>query len=76
MIVNNTFKKISQKRKQSGFLELIVIILIALILLRFLDIDINGILAKGWVKDFIAYTKEMLVLVWQDIVSIFKSIKG
>ena len=76
MIVNNTFKKISQKRKQGGFLELIVIILVALILLRFLDIDINGILAKGWVKEFIAYTKEMIVLVWQDIVSIFKSIKG
>jgi hypothetical protein len=76
MIVNNTFKKISKKKGQGGFLELIVIILVALILLRFLDIDINGILAKGWVKEFIAYTKEMLVLVWQDLVSIFNAIRG
>lgn len=76
MIVNNTFKKISKKRVQNGFLELIVIILVALILLRFLDIDINGLLAKGWVKEFISYTKEMLILVWQDMISIFKAIKG
>ena len=61
---------------QGGFLELIVIILVALILLRFLNIDINGILAKGWVKEFIGYTKEMLVLVWQDIVAIYRSVKG
>lgn len=60
---------------QSGFLELIVIILVALILLRFLNIDISGLLAKEWVKEFLAYTKEMLALVWQDILSIYRSIK-
>lgn len=64
------------KNDEGGFLELIVIVLVALILLRFLDIDINGILAKGWVKEFIGYTKEMLVLVWQDIVAIYNSIKN
>lgn len=63
-------------KQQGGFLELIVIILVALILLRFLNIDINGILAKAWVKEFIGYTKEMLILVWQDIVSIFNAVKG
>ena len=62
------------KHQQGGFLELVVIVLIALILLRFLNIDINGILAKSWVKEFIGYTKEMLVLVWQDIVAIYHSI--
>lgn len=62
------------KNQNGGFLELIVIVLVALILLRFLNIDINGILAKGWVKEFIAYTKEMLVLVWQDVVSIYHAI--
>ena len=63
-------------KQQGGFLELIVIILIALILLRFLNIDINGILAKAWVKEFIIYTKEMLILVWQDMVSVFYTVKG
>ena len=60
--------------QQGGFLELIVIILVALILLRFLDID--AILTKAWVKEYITYTKEMLILVWRDIVNIFNAIKG
>jgi hypothetical protein len=63
-------------KQQGGFLELIVIILVALILLRFLNIDINGILAKGWVKEFIGYTKEMFILVWQDIVAIYNALRG
>lgn len=67
-------KKIN--RKQGGFLELVVIVLISLILLRFLDIDINSIFAKVWVKEFIMYTKEMLTLVWQDIITIFNAVKG
>lgn len=68
----NTHKNTQQK----GFLELIVIILIALILLRFLGISIEGILAKAWVKEFLVYVKDMLILVWQDIVSIYGAIKG
>ena len=71
MMKNN--KKQSQ---QKGFLELIVVVLIALILLRFLNIDISGILAKEWVREFIVYTKEMLTMVWQDIVTIYRSVVG
>lgn len=81
MMKNNSqryycFDKSKHVAQQGGFLELIVIVLVALILLRFLNIDINGFLAKGWVKEFIGYTKEMLILVWQDIVAIYRSIKG
>lgn len=61
---------------QKGFLELIVIILIALILLRFLGIDIQAVFAKEWVRDFFGYIKDMLVLVWRDIVAIFHAIKS
>jgi len=68
--------KNNPRNNQKGFLELIVIILVALILLKFLNIDINAFLAKGWVKEFFAYTKEMFVLVWQDMVAIFKAIKN
>ncbi len=64
------------RTQRGGFLELIVIVFIALILLRFLNVDIDSILTKVWVKEFITYTKEMLLLVWQDIVTIFYSIKG
>ncbi len=62
--------------KQKGFLELIVIILVALILLNFLGIDIDSILAKEWVREFISYVKEMLVLVWQDMIKIFEAVKN
>lgn len=72
-MMKTNLKHVSQ---QGGFLELIVIILIALVLLRFLNIDINVILTKLWVKEFIGYTKEMLLLVWQDLVAIFYAIKG
>ena len=61
---------------QKGFLELIVIILIALILLRFLGIDIQAVFAKEWVRDFFGYIKDMLVLVWEDVVAIWNSIRG
>ncbi len=72
----NNIKNIKFKNKQGGFLELIVIILVALILLRFLDIDIDAFLTKEWVKEFIAYTKDMLILVWQDMKSILNAIRG
>ena len=74
-MMKNNLEFDSKKGQQGGFLELIVIVLVALILLRFLNIDINGILAKGWIKEFIGYTKEMLSLVWQDIVAIYNSFK-
>lgn len=68
----HTYKNTQQK----GFFELIIIILIALILLRFLGISVESILAKAWVKEFFVYVKDMLILVWQDLVKIFLAIKG
>jgi uncharacterized protein involved in cysteine biosynthesis len=70
--MRNTHKNTQQK----GFLEIIVVVLIALILLRFLGISVESILAKAWVREFFGYVKDMLVLVWQDIKSIFAAIKG
>jgi hypothetical protein len=64
------------KSKEKGFLEIIVIVLIALILLRFLGISVDGILAKEGVKEFFAYTKDMLVLVWEDVLKIVKAVKS
>ena len=65
-----------QQNKQKGFLEIIVIILVALILLNFLGIDIDSILAKEWVQEFISYVKDMLILVWQNLVKIFEAVKN
>jgi len=68
----HTYKNTQQK----GFLELIIIVLIALILLRFLGISVESILAKAWVQEFFGYVKDMLILVWQDLVKIVMAIKG
>lgn len=62
------------KTNQKGFLEVLVIILIALILLQFLGIDIDSILAKEGVKEFIVYVKDMLSLVWKDFLYIVKAV--
>lgn len=56
---------------QSGFIQIIVIIVVALIILRLVGVHIEDILAKPWVKDFAREVKEMLILVWQDILKIF-----
>lgn len=64
------------KNRQGGFLELIVVVIIALVLLRVLDIDIKEVLAKPWVKDFGAYIVSLLKLVWADFLEIVAFVKG
>ncbi|HEY1037508.1 MAG TPA: hypothetical protein VGE62_02900 [Candidatus Paceibacterota bacterium] len=67
---------IRQSKTQDGFIELIVVVIIALVLLRVFDIDIKEILAKPWVKDFGAYVVSLLKLVWADFLEIVAFIKG
>ena len=74
-MMKNNFKNNLRKNTQKGFLELIVIILVAIILLRFLNIDIDSILAKELFREFMAYTKDMLIMVWQDMISIIDAIR-
>ncbi len=64
------------KNKNKGFLELIIVIIIALVLLHVLGIDMKTLLAKPWVKDFFTYMIAILKLVWQDILDIIAFIKG
>lgn len=63
--------KNNYKKQQGGFLELVVIVLVALILLKFLNIDITVFFAKAWVQEFVMYTKEMLLSIWRDLVGIY-----
>lgn len=67
--------KTQYKTNQKGFLEVIVVILVALILLRFLGINIEDIIANNAVKEFFGYVKDMLVLVWEDFMKIVGAIK-
>ncbi len=60
---------------QRGFLEILVVIIIALVLLNVLGIDIKEILAKPWVKEFAAYIVSLMKIVWKDILEIVAFIK-
>lgn len=64
-----------KKSQQGGFLEIIVAIIIALVILNVLGIDIKEVLAKPWVREFGAYMVSMLKIVWQDILEIIAFIK-
>jgi hypothetical protein len=61
---------------QAGFLEIIVVIIIALVILNVLGIKISDILAKPWVHEFGVYFVSMMKLVWQDILEIIAFFKG
>lgn len=69
--------KISNRKQQGGFIEIIVVIIVALVALHLLGIDLTELLSKQWVKDFAIYVRDMLKLVWKDILEIiawFKSL--
>ncbi len=63
-------------KNNKGFVELIVVIIVALVVLQLLHIDIRTLLAKEWVHNFAIYVRDMLKLVWADLVEIFAFIKS
>lgn len=68
-------KNSMQKRKSDGFIEIIVVIVVALIALHLLGIDLKELLSKQVVQDFAIYMRDMLKLVWADILDIIQWIK-
>jgi len=76
--------KISRKLKSAhshsssakgGFLEIIVVIIIALVLLNVLGININTILSQPWLKDFALFIWDLLKIVWYDVIQIVAFVK-
>ncbi len=64
----------SQKQK-GGFIQIIVAIIIALVILNVLGISMSEVLAKPWVREFGAYMVSLLKIVWQDILLIIAFFK-
>lgn len=56
--------------RTAGFISVLLLIIIALILLRTLDIPIGDILAIPWITEFFGTIKETLVLVFADLKTI------
>lgn len=62
--MNNSPRKL---RGQGGFLQIIIVIIVALIALHLLGINLKDLLSKQWVQDFTIYIRDLLKLVWADI---------
>lgn len=65
-------KGLSQK---GGFIEILIVIIIALLLLNYMGVDIKSILAQPWVKQFTLYVIQAFKVVWNGAVDIFTFIK-
>ncbi len=63
-------QRIKQNNKQGGFLQIIVVIIIALVILNVLGVDMREVLAKPWVKEFGLYIVKLAKIVWEDILLI------
>jgi hypothetical protein len=61
---------------KKGFIEIIVVIIVALVLLNLIGIDLKAVLAKESVKQFFVYVKDMIILVWNDLKLIVEFIKN
>ncbi len=58
-----------KQNKQSGFIMKIVILIIALILLKFVfKFDVIEFLKSPWVKEAYDYIKEIVLIIWNDYI--------
>lgn len=68
-------KKTYQSGEQ-GFVEFIVVIIIALVILHYLNIDLGTLLQKEWVRNLAIFIRDLLKLVWNDLKIIIDFIKS
>jgi hypothetical protein len=68
-------QKGQRTKQQGGFLQIIVAIIIALVILNVLGINLSEVLAKPWVREFGAYIVSLMRIVWQDILLIIAFFK-
>ncbi len=71
---NNQFmsetKSSAHIRANTGFIQIIVVIIVGLVLLRLIGVNIVEWLNTPAVKDFSLYVRDMLKAVWADLKSI------
>jgi len=56
--------------------ELIVAVVISIVMLHLLGINIVSVLSKPAVREFAMYVKDILILVWNDLLQIFAFVKS
>ena len=58
------------RNQSGGFVEFIVAIIISIVMLHLLGIDIISVLSKPAVREFAMYVKDILIMVWNDLLQI------
>ena len=64
------------RNQSGGFVELIVAVVISIVMLHLLGINIVSVLSKPAVREFAMYVKDILILVWNDLLQIFAFVKS
>lgn len=72
---SNLHKYKGYRNQSGGFVEFIVAIIVSIVMLHLLGIDIVNVLSKPAVRDFAFYVKDILILVWNDLIQIFGFIR-
>lgn len=71
--MKNNYK--GYRNQSGGFVEFIVAIVIAIVMLHLLGIDIVSVLSKPAVREFALYVRDLLVMIWHDLVQILGFIR-
>lgn len=66
----------SNSKSNGGFIQLIIIIIIALLVLHFLNISLANILNKQGVHDFFVYLWGLTKTIWADFILLLNFLKG
>jgi len=64
----------SKKSSHKGFIEIFVIIIVGLVFFNFIGFDVVSFLSKPLVLEFFVFVKNSIILVYQDLIAIFKII--
>ncbi|HZS42892.1 MAG TPA: hypothetical protein VFA52_01600 [Candidatus Paceibacterota bacterium] len=64
------------KRQQGGFLQIILVLVIALVILHYLNISLLELLSKKSVHDFFVYVWDLTKIIWQDFLLLLNFIRG
>ena len=69
-------KYFPKNKKDEGFIQLIILLIIALLVLHFLNISLKSLLSMQSVRDFFVYLWGLSKLIWQDFLLLLDFIKG
>jgi hypothetical protein len=62
--------------ESGGFIQLILIIVIALLVLHYLNISLASLLGQASVREFFVYVWNTFKILWQDFLLLLNFIKG